>query len=115
MTRSQTTRPTGLLTLALLASLLAGCVGYYAADPGWGGGYYPSGPATYGGWGDWGGGYRVGPYRGGRGYVAGGGVGHSIPGIPTGARGGGMRAGGGGHGGGGGGHGGGGGGGHGRS
>jgi hypothetical protein len=56
---------------------------------GLGGDYYDTGVVGYGGLGDWGGGYRVGPYRDGGGHFGRGGCGRSIPGIPTGGRGGG--------------------------
>ncbi len=91
-----------LLTLAVAAAVLAGCAGYYGGDSGWGGDYYGAGAAGYN---DWGGDYRVGPYRDRGGHFDRGG-GRAIPGIPRGGRGGGHGSGG--HGGGGGSHGGGG-------
>ncbi len=104
MIPSQAVRTSLFLTLALLALGLSGCAGVYATGGGYGGDgygyggdYYDTG-VDYGGWGGWGGGYRVGPYRNG-GHFGGGG--HGVPGIPMG-RGGGFHGGGGGaHGGGG--------------
>ena len=109
-----------VLALAVLTTFLPGCVvgdggyGYGGVDVG--ANYYQPVGVGYGGWGP---GYRVGPYRGGGRPYGGGGVGRpwrgspgrgSIPSIPSGPRGGGGARGGGARGGGGGGaHGGGGG------
>ncbi len=95
-----------VLAFAVLTTVLPGCVvgdggyGYGGVDVG--ADYYQPVGIGYGGWGP---GYRVGPYRGGRPY-GGGGVGRpwrgspgrgpipSIPGGPRGGGGGGGRGGG---------------------
>ncbi len=81
----------GILMLAGIYACVATGGGY--GDVGYVGGYYEPGGYEYGGWG---GGYRVGPPRGGdRGAVRSHGGGHAAPSIPTGSRGGGGHGGGG--------------------
>jgi hypothetical protein len=85
----------GILVLAGIYACVATGVGY-DGDVGvvgvdYVGGYYEPGGYAYGGWG---GGYRVGPPRGGdRGaaHLNSGHAGRGAPSIPTGSRGGGSR------------------------
>jgi hypothetical protein len=100
MNPSRARRSGFLFAFVLLAGGLAGCAGVYAGGEDYGGGYYDTGLVDYGGWGDWGGDYRVGPYRDGDGRFGRDGGGRFVPGIPMGGRDrdGGHFGGGGGHG-----------------
>jgi hypothetical protein len=98
---NRVTRLSASVAIGVFASLSSGCIatvgGYgYDGNDGVGVGYYEPAGVVYGGWG---GGYRVGPYRGGEHRPGPGGnhayrsapASHVAPSIPSQSRGGGSR------------------------